>query len=158
MGNIHLELNIDRIDLIIAVAVVFIAFMAIIGYITWISKANRQMRTLEKIDDKLHRGPVSYVIHDKSQSSGGEEIKEDTTEPVIDKENIDENREGNEPELEQNEEEICEDEGKDILEEIQKMILEESKKVSSVENFRANNIGKSGKQYTRDELEKLIRD
>ena len=53
MGSIHLTLNIDRVDLVVAISVVVIALMVFIGLIAWFVKSSRRNRTLKQNDSKL---------------------------------------------------------------------------------------------------------
>lgn len=151
MKNIQLTLNVDTIDLIIAGGIVIIALVAVFGFFAWISKTNKQTRTLEKIDDKLRdsksRVEVEFV----------NEKEQEGTETESTEEKAEETEKKTQTEVEEKETETEEKET-DVLEEIQKMIIEESKKKAYVsDNFRSN-IGKSGKRYSREEVESIIKD
>ena len=61
MGSIHLTLNIDRVDLVVAISVVVIALMVFIGLIAWFVKSSRRNRTLKQIDSKLTPQQCEYI-------------------------------------------------------------------------------------------------
>lgn len=148
MGSIKLVLNIDRVDLIIAACVVVIAFIAIIGLIAWFVKTGRQNKTLRQIDDKLTpKEPqivIREVVKEKHSSSKG---KEDEKNDIVPKtENIDDEV------IKESEEEP------DVLEEIRKMMISTKQPTIANEEKDNYNVGKSGKTYTREEIEKLIND
>ena len=156
MKNIQLTLNVDTIELIIAGGIVIIALVVVFGFFAWISKTNKQNRTLEKIDDKLRESKSRVEVEFVNEMKQKDE--EDTAEEKI---NEDDSKDTMEKPAEENAETDTENGAEtetDVLEEIQKMIIEESKKKAYVsENFR-NNIGKSGKHYSREEVESIIKD
>lgn len=139
MGSIKLILNIDRVDLVVAISVVLIAIISLIGLIAWFVKSGRRNKMLKAIDNKLtlpeqKPAPPEKIIITKSSAS----------EPII--------------ESKKNEIKKEEDEEPDVLEEIRKMMMTDSGyEVKSFEREN-DNIGKSGKAYTREEIEKLIND
>lgn len=159
MKNIQLTLNVDTIDLIIAGGIAIIALVAVLGFFTWIFKTNKQTRTLEKIDDKL-RDSKSRVEVEFVNEKGCEETEEEeaVTEAVQEEAQCTEAEELEETEKATEDNKENDENETDVLEEIQRMIIEESKKKAYVsENFR-NNIGKSGKHYSREEVESIIKD
>ena len=147
MGSIKLVLNIDRVDLIVAVAVVIIALIAIVGLVAWFIKTNHQHKTLKQIDNKLTPQKPEIVIKEiiRNDTPG----KPKTVAPeddipasdTINKESADEEA----PEV-------------DVLAEIQKMMVAQEKACDNDIIKEINNVGKSGKTYTREEIEKLIND
>lgn len=148
MGSIKLVLNIDRVDLIIAACVVVIALIAVVGLIAWFIKTGRQNKTLKQIDDKLTPKEPQIVIREvvkekHSSSKAKEDEKKDIEQEteIIDDDVIKES----------------EDET-DVLEEIRKMMVSQKQPTIATLEKENYNVGKSGKAYTREEIEKLIND
>lgn len=147
MGSIKLVLNIDRVDLIVAVAVVIIALIAIVGLVAWFIKTNHQHKTLKQIDNKLTPQKPEIVIKEiiRNDTSGKPKtvaLEDDIpASDTINNESADEEA----PEV-------------DVLAEIQKMMVAQEKACDNDIIKEINNVGKSGKTYTREEIEKLIND
>ena len=147
MGSIKLVLSIDRVDLIVAVAVVIIALIAIVGLVAWFIKTNHQHKTLKQIDNKLTPQKPEIVIKEiiRNDTSGKPKtvaLEDDIpASDTINNESADEEA----PEV-------------DVLAEIQKMMVAQEKACDNDIIKEINNVGKSGKTYTREEIEKLIND
>lgn len=182
MGSIELKLNVSRLDLIIAAGVVLIAAVLIVGFVIWLVKSGRQNRALKSIDsrlasandcaanlskggkdnEKIAKHTVrEYVYIDKGGESKvrveEDEIlnKNDDNTPTVCKD---------EKNSEDNEEDIkLETQGEeatdvDVMAEIRKMLKEtESYQMDRPKPDRYN-VGKSGKAYTREDVENIIRD
>ncbi len=135
MGSIHMTLDIDRVDLIIAIAVVAIAIIAIIGFIVWLVKATKRNKMLKSIDCKIDEQYFMGRKQNKNdkQCSCGENSKRKEAEHV---------------------EEETEN---DVLEEIRKMLVSDTPASEDIKD-KPKNIAKSGREYSREEIEKLIGD
>lgn len=151
MGSIKLVLNIDRVDLIIAISVVTIALLAVIGLVAWFIKTNHQHKTLEQIDNKLTPKKPDIVIREIIRN----DISGDAA-PPIDKETL--RAAINEDDIPVSDVSEIEDDGPDVLEEIRKMMIAQEKACDDDIVKDNYNVGKSGKTYTREEIEKLIND
>ncbi len=152
MGSIHLTLDIDRVDLIIAIAVVTIAIIAIIGFIAWLVKSSKRNKMLKSIDCKMDEQYFMRHGQDRSDRKCGcaehtkeknvckNEQRKSQVQTKIQKEHIDDE----EPE-------------NDVLEEIRKMLVSDSHTDDNITE-KPKNIAKSGREYSREEIEKLIED
>ncbi len=147
MGSIKLVLNIDRVDLIVAVAVVIIALIAIVGLVAWFIKTNHQHKTLKQIDNKLTPQKPEIVIKEIIRNDTPGKPKTVALEDDIPASDTINNESADEeaPEV-------------DVLAEIQKMMVAQEKACDNDIIKEINNVGKSGKTYTREEIEKLIND
>ncbi len=151
MGSIHLTLDIDRVDLIIAIAVVTIAIIAIIGFIVWLVKASKRNKMLKSIDCKMDEQYFMGRGQNKNdrKCSCGENSKRKEQQQVIEPAKLAENIE--------HAEYIEEETEKDVLEEIRKMLVSGTPASDDIKD-KPKNIAKSGREYTREEIEKLIGD
>ena len=147
MGSIKLVLSIDRVDLIVAVAVVIIALIAIVGLVAWFIKTNHQHKTLKQIDNKLTPQKPEIVIKEIIRNDTPGKPKTVALEDDIPASDTINNESADEeaPEV-------------DVLAEIQKMMVAQEKACDNDIIKEINNVGKSGKTYTREEIEKLIND
>ncbi len=141
MGSIKLTLNIEKIDLIILVGISLIFIISIIWLVAWFIKTSKQNKTLKCIDDKLvpqqciYARRVSNIGVDNPKNVGNNKAK--TKDDVI---------EGSKKET-------------DVIEEIQKMMIETEKNGINKNYLEEDyNTGKSGKIYSREDIEKLIND
>lgn len=148
MGSIKLVLNIDRVDLIIAACVVVIALIAVVGLIAWFIKTGRQNKTLKQIDDKLTPKKPQIVIREVvKEKHSSSKVKEDEKKDIEQEtEIIDDDV------IKESEDET------DVLEEIRKMMVSPKQPTIATLEKENYNVGKSGKAYTREEIEKLIND
>lgn len=171
MGSIHLTLNIDRVDLVIAICVVVIALMAFIGLIAWFIKSGRRNRTLLRIDSKLTPQQCEYIEYlaeqvqterKKTAKAKAESVKKTAAvsfEPS-------ENRRAEETKAadrsvksaEYDDDGYEEYDGPDVMEEIRKMMMSDSGNVPPLINRQPGNTAKSGRVYSREEIEDLIDD
>lgn len=146
MGSIKLVLNIDRVDLIVATAVVIIAFIAIVGLIAWFVKTGKQHKTLKQIDNKLTPKKPEIVIREIIRNDTSKVAEPKKEKVIANSENIDDEA------IDDETDEV------DVLAEIQKMMVAQEKACDDDIIKEKGNVGKSGKSYTRDEIEKLIND
>lgn len=65
MGNIHFSINIERVDMLIALGVLIIALIALIGIFAWWRKSTKEIKTLENIDRNLEYRTVTKCNEEK---------------------------------------------------------------------------------------------
>ena len=150
MGSIHLTLNIDRVDLVIAIGVAVIALMIFIGLIAWFVKSGRRNRTLKQIDSKLSPQQCEYIEYLTKQVKTERKKTDKTpesTEPLKEKDVKEADIEGDD-----------EYDGPDVMEEIRKMMMEDRDSPAPVIGRKPGNTAKSGRVYSREEIENLIDD
>lgn len=162
MGSIHLTLNIDRVDLVIAISVVVIALMVFIGLIAWFVKAGRRNRTLKQIDSKLTPQQCEYIGYLAEQVEAERKKAAKASSKTLEKTSDEKPAETGEPvkavkaaEVEEDDDEY---DGPDVMEEIRKMMMEDSKRTSPTIGRQPGNTAKSGRVYSREEIESLIDD
>ncbi|MEG0291552.1 MAG: hypothetical protein RR495_07280 [Anaerovoracaceae bacterium] len=67
MGNIHLNVNVERVDILIAVGVLIMVMIAVVGIFAWLSRSSKQFKVLQNIDRNLEKN-LDGQIKDRSDS------------------------------------------------------------------------------------------
>lgn len=162
MGSIHLTLNIDRVDLVVAISVVVIALMVFIGLIAWFVKSSRRNRTLKQIDSKLTPQQCEYIEYLAEQVETERKKAAKASSKTSEKSGGEKPAEAGEPtkavKTAAVEEDDDEYDGPDVMEEIRKMMMEDSKRPTPTIGRQTGNTAKSGRVYSREEIESLIDD
>ena len=162
MGSIHLTLNIDRVDLVVAISVVVIALMVFIGLIAWFVKSSRRNRTLKQIDSKLTPQQCEYIEYLAEQVETERKKAAKVSSKTSEKTGGEKPAEAGEPtkavKTAAVEEDDDEYDGPDVMEEIRKMMMEDSKRPTPTIGRQPGNTAKSGRVYSREEIESLIDD
>lgn len=147
-----MTLNIDRVDLIIAISVVVIALIACIGLVAWFIKTGRRNKMLKNIDGKISPQQCRYTEHLQ------EIIKKECRRKEQNQVGHDEINIENEKDTQRDCDAQNGEEEVDVLEEIRQMMMSGDGKDFAKESKTPKNIGKSGKIYSREEIESLIED
>lgn len=167
MGSIKLILDIKRVDLLIAICVVVIATILFLGFIIWLVKSARQNKALKSIDAKLDKNGLlssdlgSYTQESTCKKENAEKTPSNETDDThyeysVKQEknncNADITNDINDAILSDDEPEV------DVMAEIRKMLKETEGQHSMSRNIQVNNMGKSGRVYSKEDIENIIKD
>lgn len=155
MGKFNLSLNITNFELLIAISVIIVLLLSIIWIVVWIVKVNKSNRLLKQIDRKLETYIVNKIVRENVAELTCEKAREDAC-------NKSENLARVEPpklkEDNSKERDSLDNQEIDVLREIQMALVSAGKTLNKEDKELDMCLARSGKRFTRQELEDLISD